>query len=720
MTDIVRVDGRLKVTGAATYAADTKIDRLSYGYLVTSTIGLGTVTSMDTTAARKSPGVLAVYTPFDPLKLFTYTDGVTDELLPVLQDAGIRYHGQVIGMVVAESFEQARDAAALIVTGYQQGKPSVSFADGLSRAVPAPQFPVFDVLAPGVKSIDDALKASEVTVSATYTTPVENHNAMEPHATVASWSGDHVTLYSATQGVLLAQAQMAKALGVDAAKVHVINPYVGGGFGGKYGNWAHVPLTAAAARALGRPVKTVLTREQVFTVVGHRPPTSQTVSLGAAKDGTLKALKHDGVSSKSVSSNSYEQGAFFSLTAYATPNLHLGSKIVELDVPVTTIMRAPSEACGSFALESAIDELAVKLGMDPLVLRQRNNANADPSNGLPWSSKHLDECYRVGAEKFGWSKPIPKIDGDWLVGKGMATATYPAQQVKATMKVRLRADGTAVAAGTAADLGTGQATVVAILAAERLGIPVGRVVADIGDSATPSAAEAAGSQSTASNGAAVVLAADAVKTALVKEAVSNPASPFHGKDPATVSYDRGFVRCGGVAISFGSLLTTMDSAGIEATGTNPGTTDDKHSCASFGAHFCEVRVNRWTGEPRVSRWVCVVDAGRIVNVRTARNQLMGSIVMGVGQALLEEGRLEPDTGRFANANLASYLMPVNADIPHLDVHMLDHPDTTFSPVGARGIGELGIVGVAAAVANAVHDATGRRIRDLPISLDKLL
>jgi xanthine dehydrogenase YagR molybdenum-binding subunit len=369
-----------------------------------------------------------------------------------------------------------------------------------------------------------------------------------------------------------------------------------------------------------------------------------------------------------------------------------------------------------------MDELAAELGMDPLRLRMINDTPLVPSSRLPWSSKHLEECYRIGAERFGWSRrpPVPGSwrDGDWLVGLGMATATYSASRAQASTKVRLLADGTATVAGTGADVGTGQSTVWAILLARGLGIPVRRTRADLGDSASPIAANAGGSASTSTNGPAVQLATEAAKTAMITLAVQDERSPFHGAPD--VVFEDGRLRSGSRSVRFERLLTDLDVPAVEATATSPKNGDKDHGFRSFGAHFCEVRVNRWTREPRVSRWTTVVDAGAIVNTTTARNQIMGGVVMGIGQALMEETRIEPGTGRFANANLADYLVPVNPDIPHIDVHFLDYPDTLLSPLGARGIGEFGIVGTAAAVANAVCNATGRRVRDLPITLEKLL
>lgn len=716
-----RVDGRLKVTGAAQYAADHNLDNLAYGYLVTSTVARGTITSMDTEVAAKSPGVLAVYTPFNPLPLFTYPSEQNDEKTPPLQGPEVRYYGQAIGFVVAETFEQARDAVALVDIRYDAQPAKVSFVDELPNATDPPSgAPITLILEPRYPTIDAALAASEVTVTRTYLTPPENHAAMEPHATVAAWAGDFLTIYTVSQGVRLVVDRLATTLGVDKAKIHVINPHVGGGFGNKWGMWAQMPLAAAAARVLQRPVKSVLTREQVFTIVGHRGPTSQTVTLGARRDGTLIAIRHDGIASKATSNGFRETPATTSLNVYASPNIHVGRKIVTLDVPVTTIMRAPSDSNGAFAQECAIDELAFELGLDPLEIRQRNYANVKPDNKKPWSSKHLDECYRLGAERFGWSRrnPTPRatVDGDWFVGMGMSTFTFNAGKSSASIKVRLQSDGTAIVAGTGADLGTGQSTVFSILGADRLGIPVTRVFPQIGDSATPPAANAGGSSSTSTNGPAVQVAADAAIAELTKFAVEHERSPFHGME---VRYERGDVVAGGLRMSFGTLLQTCDVPAVEATATSPGNSNSTVAYRSFGAHFCEVRVHRLTAELRVTRWVSVVDAGQIVNPKTARSQIAGGVVMGIGTALLADLRMDPD-GRFTGGNLQSYLVPVHADIPPIDVRFLDHPDTTLSDLGARGIGELGFVGVAPAIASAVHNATGKRVRDLPITLEKLL
>jgi xanthine dehydrogenase YagR molybdenum-binding subunit len=725
-TPVSRVDGRLKVTGQARYAADNNLPGLTYGYLLQATIARGTITAMDTGPASRAPGVLAVFTPFNPLKLFA-VGGLFGDIRVPLQDAEVHYYGQVIGMVVAETFEQARDAAGLVRASYREQPAQVSFADHLTDAVAPAQVngepATVTVLADGVPSIDAALAASEVRVSGTYQIPVRDHAAMEPHAAVAAWRDGHLTVYSATQAPTDHARSIATALGLDGAKVHVLNPFVGGAFGGKYVTAAHTLLAAAAARALDRPVKAVLTREQVFLVIGHRTSTAQAVTLGANRDGTLLAVRHQAISALSNSANWYDAPAHaITRSLHAAANFQLEQQVVRLDRPPTTIMRAPAEEPGAFAIETAMDELAAALRMDPVDLRLRNYSSAQQGTGLPWSSKHLDECYREGAWLFGWAgrDPTPRshVDGDWLVGTGMAACAYPALRFPSSAKVRFQADGTAVVSTATSDAGTGMWTALAIIGADRLGLPLRQVRPDIGDSALPDSFGAGGSAGTVSAAGAVDAAAAAAVEALLQLAATSQRSPFHGHDPATLTYRNGTVVGPGRSVDFGTLLSTVDVPGVEATeSVAPGA--NSFAIWSFGAHFCQVRVNRWTGEPRLIRMLAVIDAGTIVNPITARNQVLGSLVWGIGHALLEGTPVE-DTGRFANATFADYLLPVNADIPTLDVHFLDHPDPHFPPNGGRGIGELGLVGAAAAIGNAVYHATGRRIRDLPITLDKLL
>ncbi|MGP3965051.1 xanthine dehydrogenase family protein molybdopterin-binding subunit [Nonomuraea sp. 3N208] len=743
MTDIDRVDGLVKATGAARYAADHRFDDLAHGHLVLSTIGKGTITSMDVAAARRAPGVLAVFTPFDALPLHgPITIGLAPILgesrLPLQQpgDRSVGYHGQIIGLVIARTWEQARDAAALFKTEYAAQQPQASLRDGTPEALP--QWKRMEILADGVRGIDEALESSHAVAGGTYSQPPKHHNAMEPHATVAIWQGERLTLHSATQGPAAHSWEMAAALGVEEKNVHVVCPHVGGAFGGKATTWAPAVLAAAAARECGVPVKIVVTREQLYTVTGHRPAVYQTVRIGAARDGAVNAVKFDAVSSVSRAGGVVEFPGRVALTAYKTPNLYVDNRGVQLDFPPSTIMRAPTDEPGSFAMESAMDELAVELGMDPIELRLKNDLIVafprppEESRSLPFSSKHLDECYRVGAERFGWDKrratPGTVRDGDWLIGLGMSAGVLGASRSPYAMRVMFRANGTVAVDTASADLGTGLRTVLAAVCADSLGIPVAKVKAGLGDSTLPverstpySGYGAVGSGSTGKAAPAVREVAQAATKALIEHAITHARSPFQGMDPAGVRYEDGVLRAGDRAVGFGELLTltgTREMGASEVSKPEPG--PSQYTFASFVAHFCEVRVNRWTREPRLSRFLAIADAGAIVNVKTARGQIAGSVAFGVGHALLEGTRIEAATGRTANANLADYLIPTNADLPNIEVHFLNHPDTALSPVGARGIGELGTIGSAAAVANAIYNATGKRVRDLPITIDKLL
>ncbi len=727
---VPRVDGRPKVTGTAAFTADHAPAGVAHGYLVTSTAACGALNTVRTEAAAAAAGVLAVYSlgdlPMFPPKL-PIIWALGDGRRP-LQDPEIRFYGQPVAIVLAESFEQARDAAGLVEVSYYAKPPRASFRDAIPHAVdpppPPPEYgqPVL-ILEDGVAGIDEALAASEVTLERTYTQPGQHHNAIEAHAAVAQWHEDRLIIHSSTQGPVLHSMEIADALGVGPEQVRVICPYVGGAFGGKATTWAHSLLAAAAARVLGRPVKLVVTREQLFTVTGHRSPVYQEIALGARRDGTLTAIKHHCVSELPM-----ENPSDSALLAYRSPNLSLQLRLVAPNTPKSTIMRAPGHSPGSFALECAMDELAEQLGVDPIELRMRNYLTHAPTTGLPYSSKHLDECYRMGAERFGWAgrNPVPRshADGEWLVGTGMAAGVLPAERQMAAIRVRFSRDGTAQVATSTSDLGTGALTMLATFGANELGIPVARIAPALGDSglprhpgAMPSWLGAVMSSTTATIAASVGPAARAAVAALTEHAVQHAESPFHGMDRAKVSYREGQLTDGRTAISFGDLLTMTRTDGIEALYVDGGR-QPEHAFASYAVFFCETRVNRWTGEPRVARMTTVVDAGAIVNQATARNQLNGGVIMGIGHALLEEVHFEP-SGRIANGNLADYLVPVNADVPDLDLVFLDYPDLNFVPAGVRGIGEIGCVGSAAAIANAIYHATGKRIRDLPITADKL-
>jgi xanthine dehydrogenase YagR molybdenum-binding subunit len=729
-----RIDAPLKVTGAARYSGDNNFPNLAFGYLLKSTIASGSIRSIDTTEADSAPGVIAIFTPFRSLKLYAPLDrtegGISGDGFAALQDNRVQYYGQTIGLVVADTFEQARDAAAMVRIAYDEKMPAASFANGMDKAF-APdkvdqETAVAEVLAAGLDSIDQALQASKVTISARYSLPIHHHNPMEPHATVAVWEGDRLTIYDATQNVIGHRRTLAAVLGIDEDEVRVLCPFVGGAFGCKGSMWMHSPITAAAARAIGRPVKTVLTREQMYTSNGYRPALLQEIALGVNEVGELQAIKHEVTSTNAKSKTFIEAAAHrTSRLLYRSPNIQVSQKLVPLDVPPATFMRAPGAAPGMFALESAMDELAAKLAMDPIELRLKNYAEVYPGRNIPWSAKNLRECYRIGADRFGWSKRNPQPganrDGDWLIGHGMATSLYPAHRSRASAKVRLQADGTALVSSATQDLGTGTWTVLAIVGAEMLGLPIEKVKVQLGDSGLPPAPGSGGSQSVASVVPAIKAASESVKRNLIQLAISNKKSPFVGLKPEQISYESGRLMGEGHTIGFGEMLDLIGRGAVEATeSAAPGDEEKKFAFHSFGSQFCELKVNRWTGEIRVLRMTSVMDIGAVVNATAARSQIMGGMVFGIGMALLESSQLEAKNGRFGNANIAEYLVPTNADVPAMDIHFLNIPDLVFNPLGARGIGEIGITGTPAAIGNAAFNATGIRVRDFPIYPERLI
>ena len=727
-----RLDGPLKVTGALRYSGDQRITNLAYGFLLTSTVARGEIRMMDVSEAEKAPGVVAIYTPFNSLKLYhglTQAEGANSgEIDPPLQNNKIRYYGQIIGLIVAESFEQGRDAAALVKVDYKPEQPVTTWEAGLKHAFPPAaidgQPPTVAILGDGVSSIDTVIQKAGIVVDQTYTEPIYHHNPMEPHATTAVWQGNRLTTYDATQFVPGQQRNVAATLGVNDDDVRVICPFIGGGFGSKQAVWTHSPLTAAAARALNRPIKTILTREQMFTLTGHRPALIQQITLAANEAGILQAIKHDVHSTVGFAGIYIEAAAQrTSRFIYKSPNIQVNQMLVPLNVGAPTSMRAPGESPGMFALECAMDELAIKLDMDPIELRMRNYSEFYPGRNVPYSSKTLSEAYRLGAERFGWSRRDPKPgttkNGDCLVGMGMATAVYPAHRSRSSAKVRLQADGTAQVSLATEDLGTGMWTVVAIVGAQSLGLPIERIRPEIGDSALPPAPVAGGSQSTASVTPAILKAAESATVKLIQIAVQDVNSPFYGM--TDVSYDSGQLVGGGKREEFATVLNAIGRGAVEATeSVASGDEQKNYAFYSFGAQFCEVEVNQWTCEIRVKRVTSIIDIGTVVNPKTARNQIIGGIVFGIGMVLLEGSHLDEATGRYANANFADYLVPTNADVPYIDVHFIGQPDTIFNPIGARGAGEIGVTGTPAAIANAVYNATGRRVRDFPITLEKLL
>ena len=727
-----RVDGRLKVTGQATYVAEFRPARLVHAVCVQSTIARGTIEGIDTESARTLPGVLAILTHENAPKLKAFKPGdpsagrAGENLLP-LSGTEIYFAGQNVALVIAEQLVQARRAASVVRVTYRPEAPVLSVAaDGASAEQPKDngrQHHRGDATA--------ALsEAGLVRVDAVYTTPVETHNPMELSATIAQWDGDRLTVWDTTQGVVNARNGLAHVFGLRPEDVHVICPYVGGAFGCKGSQWPHTFLAAMAARAVQRPVRVVVSRAQMFTSVGHRPPTVQKLTLGARRDGTLTALVHDTTSATSPVTQYVEPcGSSTSAMMYACANADIPHNLVRVNVGAPTFMRAPGESPGSFALESAMDELAVALAMDPIALRGKNDAEKNPANGKAWSSKQLGKCMAVGAERFGWKDRNPRpgsmTDRGLLVGWGMAAASYPGNRRKASASIRLTPDGHALVRAATQDLGTGAYTIFTQVSADALGLPIDRVSFELGDSAYPESPNSGGSNSSASVSEAIVRAAAAVKSELLAVAKKQPGSPLANLDTdALVLAGSRLAPAAdpsrGVPIA--DLVAQSGQPAIEGTATAELDKEatERYAIQSFGAQFCEVKIDPLLPRVQVTRWVSVMDVGRVLNAKTARSQVLGGVTMGVGMALMEHTAYDPRTGRPMTANLADYAVPVNADIGTIDVHFLDVPDPVINSLGCRGLGEIGITGAAAAVANAVFHATGKRIRELPITPDKLL
>lgn len=722
-----RVDGHLKVTGGARYAAEFPVAKMTYGVTIQSTIAKGKIAQINTKAAEQVPGVLAVITHLNAPKADGEKGGGSK--LQVLQDNVVLYSGQHIGVVVADTFERAMYAASLVQVRYDEEKPTINMRDNLAKAyLPKGKIPREESPDSSHGNVNQGLATAAVRVEQTYTTPIENHNPMEPHATTAVWQGDQLLLYDATQGIFSAQQKVAGVLGIEPEKVRVMSYFVGGGFGCKGSAWSHVPLAAIAARHVNRPVKLVLGRIQMYGPVGFRPETIQQVSLGATRDGKLTALRHSGTSQTSTFDEFIEPVGKSARMIYACPNIETSHRLVHIDQGTPTYMRAPGEASGSFALESAMDELAYGLNIDPVELRVRNHADVDPTKGLPWSSKSLIQCYKLGAEKFGWQKRNPKPrsmrDGNYLIGWGMATATYPTNRSPASAIAQIMADGTAVVQSGSQDIGTGTYTVMTQVAAEALGLPVEKVRFELGDTKMPKTPVSGGSQTAASVSSAVHLAGNQARSKLLQLALADQKSPLYSSKAEDVIAENGsfFLKNKSSASeTYQAILARHGMKAIEARAdAKPGDEQKKFSMHSFGSHFAEVRVNPDSGEVRVTRWVGSFGVGRILNAKTANSQLIGGIVYGIGMALMEQTVIDPNFGRVVNHDLAEYHVPVNADVPDIQVLFVDERDPHINPLGVKGIGEIGITGTAAAIANAVYHATGKRVRDLPITLDKLL
>ena len=740
-----RGDGPLKVTGHALYAIEHPVADLVYGVVIQSTRSSGRITRMDIQKARQAPGVLAIYTHRDGVKINKPTPisqgGAAQSTYTPIQDDIIIHNGQNIGIVIAETFEQATYAASLVEVGYEE-TPAIVFPDD-PRARPK-------VLAPMNIDLGDARRAMDsasVRIRGTYTTPREYNMPMEPHACIVQWQGDKLTAWEPSQWVAGAQVEIAEWMGVDKANVHIVSPYVGGGFGSKPVPYTHVALACAAARELKRPVKVSLTRPQIFTGLGGRPTTSQTLEMGAGRDGKILSIIHDSFNETSLHDVHAESCNRVTALMYAVPNVHSRHKIVPLNTVTPGWMRAPGENPSAFGLEVAMDEMAYALNIDPLELRLRNWADHDYKSNQPWSSRRLREAYLEGAKAFGWEKrsPAPRSmrEGKELIGWGMASGTYPVNRLPAEARLSLHQDGRLTVQSAGADIGTGTYTILAQAAAEVLQIPSAAISVELGDTRLPRAGVAGGSQLAGNLTGAVDKAARAMRERLITLAIERSGSPLYQMDRNRVTVSDGEVRVAmrpGRGISYGGLLQLagMDVLDVMADTFKDGTSEKDRDAAtgsltkmthslvegvsahSWSAQFVEVRVDEDFGTVRVRRMVGAFDSGRLYNPKLARSQWIGGMVMGLGQALLEEGIIDPRNGRVINNNLADYLVAVNADVPEIVTIDVGEPDYKATALGGKAVGELGIVGVAAAISNAVYHATGKRVRDLPITLDKLI
>ena len=730
-----RVDGELKAKGEARFTAEFKVPGLVHAALVYSTIARGNILKIDTSLAVAVPGVVTVMTHENAPRMkappiVDFHDigkGFALSDLPIMQDASLHWDGEPVALVVAETLEQAEYAASLVAVEYQAQTPEVSFDGAKSQAV-VPSDVMGEPSEIKNGNVDKAIADAAASVDHVYRAARYNHNAIEPHAATAFWNeAGGLAVFDTTQSVNLTAHTLAYIFGLKTEEVQVVSPFVGGGFGGKLG-WSYTALCSAAAKLVNRPVKLAMSREGVFRVVGGRTVSEQRVALGAGKDGKLTALLHTGLTATTTSGRYAEQCTFPARHLYGAPNLFIGQKIVYLDTVANTWMRAPGESIGTFALESAIDELAWELRLDPIELRRINDPVKDPTKDTEFSGRQLMEAYRRGAEKFGWGtrKPEPgsQREGKWLVGQGVATAYYPYLRFPAKARVRICASGTAIVQTPASDMGMGTATAQIQHAADRMGLQLDKVTFQYGDSKLPDTpVMAGGSNQTATIFAAVQAAVEQVHRELLKMAGKRADSPLHGAEYENVeARDGGLYRAGSVheGETYTAILQKAGQTSAEAEASSgPPLEMMKYSMASYGAQFCEVRVHRETGEVRLSRWLGSFDCGTIVNPKTAASQLRGGIVMGIGMALTEETLFDERRGRIMNPSLAEYHVPVNLDIPFIEILNNNIPDE-HTPLGARGIGEIGITGVAAAIANAVFNATGKRIRDLPITLDKLL
>lgn len=720
-----RVEGPLKVAGRAPYPNDLSYPGMVHAVAVGSTIGAGRISGIDTSVAENAPGVISVLTHLNagPLRRAPVTPLGVSPPAPLQGDV-IHHYGQHVAVVVAETFEEATEAAALVHVSYTHEEAILDLDDPRAerRTNPWGRDAQRGDVAQG-------LAAADVVVDRTYLTRDNTNNPMGPLTTVARWEDGVLLINNSTQWATLEHASVAAAFDLPLEAVNISAPYVGGGFGAGLRVWPHVVLTALASRTTGRPVKLVLTRPQMFTACGHRPKGKQRLLLGATSDGVLTAIDHEALTATAMDDDNFEPTATVSAAAYACPNASTRDQQARLNIPVPNSMRGPGAATGNYALECAIDELAVELGMDPLELRLRNDATTHPQLGLPWSSRALRECLLHGAELFGWSRRTPEPrsmrDGDMLVGYGLAAVGYPWFRARCAARATVRQDGTAYVCSAGTEIGNGAYTVFVQLSAELLGLDVERVTFGLGDSSMPAAPQTGGSGLTSSVGSAVHEACRRLVGDVLALVAEDPDSPLYGCSPEDVEVGEGGLRRRDDPTrseSYAGILGRSGRFELTATGESTPAKPQELGMApagAFGAKYVEVQVDPDLGRLRVARAVSVIDGGRILNEKMAESQIIGGTVGGIGMGLLEEAVSDAGTGRVANATLGDYIVPVNADVPDMQVAFVGVPDPA-NPIGTKGIGEIGLVGIAPAIANAVYHATGRRIRSLPITLDLLL
>lgn len=719
-----RVDGKEKVTGSAKYSAEYPLANMTYGVFAESTITKGSIESIETKAAENAPGVIAVITHLnaDTVPGWNATDPKDQHAnrpLRILYDSHIYHNGQPIAMVIADTFERATYAASLIKAKYKEEKSQTSLDENIANAVKPGNRGEY------VRGEANAYKNAAVKVEAEYVMPTEVHNPMELHGIIAHWeTDDKVTVYDKTQGVKSTQRNIMQAFKLQEANVNVVAEFVGGGFGSALRTWPHEIAAVMAAKKIRRPLKLVLTRMAMFTSVGYRPRTWQKVGIGATADGIFTGITHEAIAQTSSYEQFTEGVVNMTRFLYACPNVNTSYKIVPLDVSTPTWMRGPGEATGSFALESAIDELSYALNIDSLDLRKKNYAETDPERNRPFSSKFLNDCYDIGAEKIGWYKRDRRVgsmkENGMLVGYGMSTGTFNASRGRASVRATLDNNGNLLLESAVSDSGPGTATAMVQIAHKSLGIPVSKIKFDLGESDLPPGPTQGGSTTTSTLGSAVFDVCEGLKDELLKL----QGNPFGAttKNDLVFENDKIISRNDpGKTIGFGELLQKSNRAEITLTKDSQANAEaGKYSSYSFSVHFAKVHVHPVTGIVRVKQVVTVGDAGKIVSEKTARSQMIGGVVGGIGMALTEESIIDHRYGRYANNNFADYHVPVHADVPPIEAYFVNKPDLILNPMGAKGMGEIALIGFAAAITNAVYHATGKRIRELPVTPDKLL